>query len=248
MLAAVALLALGAAACNGDTIVQGPGGVNGINVNANGSATGTPDVAVLQLGVEVEAPTVEAVRDAAATAQTAVIDSLKSNGVTDPDIQTQQFSINPQYDVAGSQPVAPGAISPPVAPGRQVIRGYRVSNLIVVKVKDLSKVSKTLDDATRAGGNSTIVRGISFTIDDPEELMAQAREEAVEKARAQAETLARLSNVSLGKLISISESGGPQPLPYLNAPRTGSATQADTPIQPGELQVVVNVNALWAIE
>jgi uncharacterized protein len=237
-LAVMALLAITVLACNeGDTVVQTAGPVSGINVNGTGRATGTPDVAQIQVGVEVEAASVEAARDQAATAQNAVISSLKSNGVADNDIQTQQFSIQPQYDFV---PATPGV------PGRQVIRGYRVSNLLVVKVRDLTKVSKTLDDASRAGGNNAVVRGISFTIDDPEELKAQAREEAVRQARSYAEELARHSGVSLGKLLAISESGGPEPLTFQAAPR--AATQAETPIQPGQLDVVITVNATWLID
>jgi uncharacterized protein YggE len=244
------LLSLAAAACSGDTVVQSPGAVTGINVNGIGKATGTPDVAVLQIGVEVEAPTVEAARNAAATAQDALIASLKSNGVAEKDIQTQQLSIQPQYDTSRGIAVPPGTIAPPTTTpsGTPVIRAYRVTNTVVIKVRDLSKVSKTLDDAVKAGGNATIVRGISFTIDDTSELMTQAREAAVKDARAHADELAQHAGVSLGKLLSMSESGGAQPLPYLAAPRTGAAADIATPIQPGELEVLVNVNATWAID
>jgi len=234
----IGVLAIFTVACgDGDTIVQTAGPANGISVTGTGRATGMPNVAQIQVGVDVEAATVEAAREQAATAQNAVISSLKSNGVADRDIQTQQFSIQPQYDFV---PASPGV------PGRQVIRGYRVSNVLVVKVRDLTKVSKTLDDASRAGGNAAVVRGISFTIDDPEELRAQAREEAVKQAREHAAELARHSGVSLGKLLAISESGGPEPVPFQAAPR--AANQADTPIQPGQLDVVITVNATWLID
>src|SRR5262245_35223493 len=100
----VALFGLAAVACgdDGDTIIAGGNGQQtGISVNGTGKAMGVPDVAVLRLGVNLEASTVEAARDQAAAAQKAIIDSVKSNGVAEKDIQTQQFSISPQYDFPG---------------------------------------------------------------------------------------------------------------------------------------------------
>jgi uncharacterized protein YggE len=237
---ALGLLALGAVACNGDTIVQGPGVTNGINASGTGRATGTPDVAILQLGVELEQPTVEGARSAAAQALEGVLASLRGNGVAEADIQTVQFNVSPQHDFL--PPAGPNE------PGRQVLRGYRVTNVIRAKVRTITNAGKVIDDATRAGGNAVVVRSLSFTIDDPTALREQARQDAVADARKRAEELARHGGVGLGKLLSIVE-GGSQALPQPNvvrAPSTGSDTL--TPIQPGELEVVVTVNALWSIE
>jgi uncharacterized protein YggE len=232
-----ALLAASAIACGGgDTFVQSGGQQTGISVNGTGRAFGSPDIALLVFGIQFEAATVESARDQAAAAQQAVIASVKANGVEDKDIQTQQFSIQPQYDFPG--------------PGRvQVIRGYAVTNVINVKVRNINTTGKVLDDAARAGGNNTVVRGVSFTIDDPTELESEARALAVAEARDRAEELAQRSSAGVGQLISISEftsRGGPE---GIIAPRTGVAqAAADTPIQPGELEVVVNVSVVYAID
>jgi uncharacterized protein len=211
-----------------------------VTVNGTGRAIGTPDVVVLQLGVDVEQTTVEAARDAAARALEGVLQSLRSNGVADKDIQTVQFNVQPVYDFV---PASPGQ------PQRQTIRGYRVSNTVRVEIRQVAQAGKTIDDATRAGGNQVVVRGVSFTIDDPAELQKQAREEAVKDARARAGELASHSGVDLGKLLSIVEvSGGTPIIPsQVRAPATG-VQDASTPIQAGELEVVVTVNAVWAIE
>lgn len=239
--AALGLLALLAIACdNGDTVINSQPGVSGVTVNGTGRAIGTPDVVVLQLGVDVEQSTVEAARDAAARALEGVLQSLRSNGVVEKDIQTVQLSVQPVYDFT---PASPGQ------PGRQTIRGYRVSNTVRVEIRQIAQAGKVIDDATRAGGNQVVVRGVSFTIDDPAELQKQAREEAVKDARERAAELARHSGVGLGKLMSIVEVSGGSPViqSQLRAPATG-AQDASTPIQAGELEVVVTVNAVWAIE
>jgi uncharacterized protein YggE len=237
MLVMVGLLGFTALACdNGDTIIQDSGNQYGISVQGTGRASGVPNIAALTLGVQVERPTVEEAREQAATLQRAIIDSLKANGVAEKDIRTQQFSIQPQYD-----PPTPTRTQPP-------IRGYLVTNVLRIEIRDLNTTSKAIDDATRAGGNNTVVRGISFTIDEPAELQSEARELAVEDARRRAEELARHSGASLGGVISVSESiGGATPTDVVIAPRTGVA-QADTPIQAGELDVVVTVNVVYAIE
>jgi uncharacterized protein YggE len=240
MLAAVGLAALLVTACagEGDTIVQSPGAMNGINVTGTGRVTGTPDVVQLNLGVSVERPNVEEAREQAAQSQQRVIDSLRSNGVESRDIQTQQLTVQPVYDFV------PGT---PSAPGRQTIRGYMVSNTISAKVRKIEDASKVIDDATRAGGNDIQVHGFNLAIDDPTALQNQAREEAVAEARRQAEELADHAGVGLGKLISLTESGGPA-YPFPADARSAAALETGTPIEAGELEVVVVVSAVWAID
>ena len=231
VLAAGGLLAV--ACTEGDTTVNPPGSATGIAVTGTGKASGAPDIVTLQLGVQVEASTVAAARDGAAASQQKVIDAIKKAGVADKDIRTVQFSIEPQYDFSTRI---------------QTLRGYRVTNVINVTVRKVDDASKVIDDAVSAGGNNVVVRSISFSIEDPTSLRETAREEAMKDARARAGQLAKLGGVSLGGPISISEGTAVTPVPFLSAPRTGSGAEASTPIQPGELEVTVNVSVLYAIE
>lgn len=234
---AVALLV----ACDGggDTIVQTTnGGATGIAATGNGRAFGEPDVAVVTVGVNVQRDTVEQARNDAATAQQAVIDSLKDNGVADEDIQTVGFSVYPQYNY------------PPDRPQGEII-GYVVSNVVSAKIRDLDTTGEIIDDATVAGGNDAVVQGVSFTIDDPSDLQEQARREAVDKARAQAEQLADAAGVNLGKIISISESGGFIPFERgLGGAAFDTAAQAPvpSPIEPGQVEVNISVSVQFAID
>lgn len=228
----IPLLALLAVACDSQTIVQtGEGVSHGISVSGTGRVVGVPDVVQLQMGVQVTAPSVEAARDQAARAQQAVIDALKAGGVQERDIQTIAFSVRPQYDFPG---------------GVQTLRGFQVSNTVSAKIRRIEEAGRIIDQATRAGGDRVQVRSISFSIDDPSELQSRARERAVEDARKRAEALARHAGVRLGRPLLISETSGAVPeLPLVIAPRTGDAT---TPIQPGELEIVVNVSIVFAID
>lgn len=69
----------------------------GIFATGTGNATSAPDLAILRLGVQDLAPSVSEARTAAATGMTAVIDSLKEDGVEEEDIQTGRYSIQPRY-------------------------------------------------------------------------------------------------------------------------------------------------------
>ena len=69
----------------------------GILAVGSGRATSAPDLALLRLGVESLANTVGEARNTAAEAMTAVVASVKEDGVEEKDIQTGYFSIQPRY-------------------------------------------------------------------------------------------------------------------------------------------------------
>jgi len=233
--AALAIVAVVAVACGeGDTIVSSDGSTaTGISVSGTGTASAEPDLVLLQLGVEVERRTVAAAREAAAASQQAIIEALKANGVDEKDIQTVHFSVQPRYD----------------SPNRvRVLSGYNVSNVVSITVREIDKASAAIDAAVAAGGDSVVVQGISFAIDDPTELREEARRDAVEDAEERASQLADAAGVKRGRPISIVESSF-TPFPQLGIGGEAFA-RADTatPIQAGELDILVNVNILYAIE
>ena len=233
----LAPLALVAAVC-GDTTTRienpGAGQQTGITVGGEGTAQGKPDVALITLGVTALAPTVGEARDRAAASLDAMLKSVKSGGVAEKDIQTTQLSINPEYNYDN---------------GNQTLRGFRVTNTVSIKVREINKTGDVVDGAVTAGGNDTTIQGITFTIDDPEQLREKAREAAVADARRRAETLAKASGVSVGSPISITETSYNPPIYSARdalAPSTGG--EVATPIQPGELDVVISVSVTFEIK
>ncbi len=230
-------LALVAATCGDSTTrVENAGNQeHGISVSGEGKATGKPDIAQISLGVSKLAGTVEEARSQAAASLDAMIKSMRSNGVAKDDIQTEQFNIQPDYDYKD---------------GRQTLRGFRVTNVVSAKLRDIDKTSKVVDDAVTAGGNDAQVQGISFTIDKPDDLKRQAREAAIAEAKAKAETLAKASGVGIGEPISISETGFQPPVPVLagRGAADKSVASPQTPIEPGTLDVTVSVSVTWSIK
>lgn len=236
---AAGLFAAGVAATCGSTTTRiensGANQQTGITVSGEGKVTGKPDVAMVTLGVSRLEPTVSAARDGAATSLTAMINAMTGDGVAKDDIQTQQFNISPQYDYSN---------------GKQTLKGFRVTNVVTAKVRDINNTSKVVDDAVTAGGNDAQVQSIAFTIDNPADLKTQARKAAIADAKAKAQTLASATGVSLGQPITISETSA-VPTPIMYAPAAGAESAApapSTPIEPGTQEVTVNVTVTWSIK
>jgi len=235
MATAVFVASVAATCGNTTTRVEntGPNQPTGITVSGEGKATGKPDVAMITLGVSRLADSVDAARNGAAASLDAMIKSMTDNGVAKDDIKTVQFNISPEYDYSN---------------GKQKLTGFRVSNVVSVKVRDIAKTSKVVDDAVTAGGNDVQVQSISFTIDNPEDLKTQARQAAVADAKSKAQTLAASTGVTVGDPMSISESSVVSPIPYAGDIRSGAGAAPATPIEPGTQDVTVSVSITWSIK
>ena len=165
----VAVVALGAlllTACGGSEtkVITDKADRNGISVQGQGVAYGSPDVADIDIGVQAQARDVSEARSQAAQTMDAVNKAIKANGVADADIRTTQFSVDPRYQ------------SGPPPTNTQTIVGYTVTNVVTVRIRKLDTVGKIVDDATAAGGNNTVIRRMQFGILDQTKLQAEARD------------------------------------------------------------------------
>jgi uncharacterized protein YggE len=231
---ALVVLVVGVAGCNdlvtaeNDTTIFSQQNV-GIWVTGDGSVTVVPDVANLSLGVEVEAVTVAQAQTQASTAMQAVIDELKARGIADNDIKTQYYSIYPIRDYQKET---------------SVIVGYRVTNTVTVKVRDVDSTGAIIDAVASAAGDNIRINSIYFTVDDPSSYQEQARVVAMADAKTKALQLAELAGVTLGNPTYISEGGSY--VPYIYADRA-VAEGPSTPISPGETEVRLSVQVVYGI-
>ena len=233
---------------------------SGIWVSGRGEASVAPDIALLNLGVEAFAKTVAQARGDGALAMSQVIDVLKANGIADRDIQTRFFNINARYTTVEVTKCVDGRGEPAkpeieilkdqdcVLERQRVIQGYDVTNQVSVKVRTLDSVGEIIDQVTAAGGDLIRFQGVSFSIEDTEALQVEARVAAVEDLLAKARQVAALTGVELGKLVFITETGGPVVNQFARAESLGfAAASAPTPIQSGELSVSVSLQAAFEI-
>ncbi|MBI2867314.1 MAG: SIMPL domain-containing protein [Chloroflexi bacterium] len=219
----------------------------GLWVNGLGKVTVAPDLALLSLGVEAQAETVENASSQAAAAMNKIFSALKNRGLADKDIRTSGFSIQPIYSTV-RRPADPARF-----PGETIdetrIVGYRVSNQVSAKVRALDRVGVIIDDAAAAGGDLTRVQGISFTVEDTTPYEKQARDKAMQNAKDKAEQIATQAGVILGKPTLIQESGGfAPPVPLRAAAPSFDGKAEQTPISPGELEISVSVQVTYSIK
>ena len=168
-------------AADGEAPYDGP---SGIWVSGHGKASGTPDTAVISLGVESVEDTAAAARANAAAAMKGVTDVLTKAGVAEADIQTRHFNISPRYqsvevercDEAAGQ--SSGSAEGDAAETRiskescyfvweSRLIGYSVSNQASVTIRDLDDVGTIIDKGSEAAGDLVRINGIRFDIDDP---------------------------------------------------------------------------------
>ena len=208
----------------------------GIWVSGSGKVSAVPDIAILRLGIEAQEMSVAEAQFQAAEAMNAVMSTLTDSGVAEKDIQTQYFNIHrvTRWDDAKRQ---------------EVVIGYRVTNMVTAKIREMDKVGAIIDAVAMASGDLTRINGVSFSVDDSSAYHVEARQKAMADAKAKAEQLAELAGVTLGKPIYISENAYfPTPIYRQDfMEKVAGAPMMETPISPGEMEISLNVQVTYAI-
>lgn len=202
-----------------------------ITVVGTGSASASPNLATIQVGVDVADSSPETATRLNEEKMRSVIDTLKAAGVAEQDIQTMYYSMyaEQRYSPETNQPT-----------GEYL---YHVNSSVSAKMRDLEKVGTILSEAVKAGANN--ISGVTFSIENTTALQAAAREKAIADAKARAQDLARLSGVELGEVTIVSEVvGGPGPIFY----DRGMGGGGGAPIQPGQLEVSMQLQVSFAIK
>ena len=203
-----------------------------ISVTGEASLSVAPDLAQIDAGVTAEAKTAREASETNNAAMGKVLLALKAAGIDDKDIQTSRLSLQPES--------APNRAGPPGPPS---IVGYRASNRVTVRLRDVTKVAATIDMLVAAGANE--IGGINFTVSNASKLLDDAREQAMADARRKAEIYAKAAGVTLGAPLSISEGGSPGPMPFR---RMAAGMAAPTPVAQGEETLEITVSVSWAIK
>lgn len=207
-----------------------------LSVSGTAKISVKPDIARLSIGVVSTGSSVSATQKQNTEKMNAITGAIKGFGVKDDDIQTSNYSIYPQYDYTD---------------GRQVLRGYQVSQQLSVKVRNLETIGDIIARAGELGSND--VGGVSFEVDDTTALQKQARDKAIADAKEKAEVLARSLGMRLGKAVSFSEDSGSYPVPLMynsyDKVAMEAGSRAPSPdIQSGSLDVAKNVSITFEIQ
>jgi uncharacterized protein YggE len=201
-----------------------------ISVAAIGEVKITPDRANIQISVQTRAATAAAAASENATRQKAVIDALRALGLKADQISTTGYNVSPEQRYE---------------PNREpVVIGYNVTNTISVEVTDLTMVGRIIDTAISKGAN--MISSLNFYASNTDAARRQAMALAIQRARLDAEAAATAAGGSIGGLLEINVGAyfpPPRPVEYSVQMKAASA---DTPINPGDQTVTVNVSTRWS--
>jgi uncharacterized protein YggE len=202
-----------------------------ISVVGRGEIKVSPDRATIQISVQTRAPGAAAAAAENANKQQAVMTALRALGLGTDQLSTINYNVYPEQRYEqGKEPM---------------IVAYNVTNTILVDVRKLSQVGPVIDAALAHGAN--MITSLQFYASNTEAIRRSAIAVAIEKARADAEAAARAAHGSLGTLIGIDIGAysPPPPRPMMMGRLAAGVAQADTPINPGEETLAVEVSTRW---
>ncbi|MCB9078759.1 MAG: SIMPL domain-containing protein [Anaerolineaceae bacterium] len=226
---AVGLATFGLSTAQADTLHQDSATPRTITVVGEGTVSAAPDIATINLGVQVNDPEVKAATDQADQIMADLIAALKAEGVADKDIETAYYSLY---------------IDRPFGPdGQPGSATYQLSNSLQVTVRDLDNLTNILSVAIEAGANN--INSVSFSIEDPSDLRSEARQQAVDEAKTKAEELADLNGVAVGEVVRISEVID-QGIPFASE-RALAVGGGGGGITPGDVDINVQLQITYAI-
>lgn len=197
-------------------------------LKTNGTATikVEPTIAIVNLGVVTEDMNLEKAQRENAVKATAIINELLKFNISKEDISTFTYNIEPQYNYIE---------------GKQVFRGYRVTNILSVIIKDLSKVGQIIDAAVSKGANR--VDNIKFTVENSSLYYNKALSLAIINAVTKARQVENTLKVDVFKIpYKIIEQSSTENIQEFTDGRVLAAT---TPILPGQITISARIEAFF---
>ncbi len=207
--------------------------VPSVTVTGSGEASAKPDMATVQVGVVTEGGSASEALKKNSEAMTGLMQSLTGQGIAEKDIQTTNVSVSPRYSNIRDRE-------------NMHIVGYEASNNVLAKVRQLSNLGTILDDVVEKGANR--MHGVSFSVAEPNPILDQARQKAIQDAHRKADLYATAAGVKLGRVLLIEEQS--HHVPRLEPMMMGRAALAApaVPIASGEQEFRVSISVTYALE
>lgn len=196
-----------------------------ITVVGSGTVRVIPDTAIINIGVVTEGSNLQEVQQENAVTTTKVVNSLLSFNIPRENIQTSFYNIEPRYDYKD---------------GTQIFTGYRVTNMLTVKVKNLNDIGAIIDSTVKSGANR--IDNITFTVENPSAFYNEALRLAVKNAEIKALTIANTLKVQLIKTpIKVTEESPIVPINEYSMVKASS----ETPVLPGQITITAKITAIY---
>jgi len=209
-----------------------------LTVTGRGEVRIAPDEATVQLGVARQRETAQEAQEEVNEVAQEILTAVIQLGVEAEHIQTSELRLSPVYNTRGRRP---GSGDEP-----RVV-AYRASNMVSVRLENLSLVGLVIDAAMKAGGNQ--LQGVHFALRNDLSAREQALKEAVKAASQKAKAISEALDVKIIEVLEVNEGSAsvrrvqPQRIEALLARVDADAT----PVSPGQLTVGASVTIRYRI-
>ncbi len=160
-----------------------------ISIEAQGTATATPDKASFSVGIYLEGANSEELTSQATTITTNIISALTALGIAKEDIKSTSYDLSPRWTWTET--------------GGSVQDGFTLSQYYTVTVNDLALVNQAVAASSDAG--ATNVGSVMFELKDETALMAEARKDAVEGIYEKLAQIEESTDLNVGRAVGYYE-------------------------------------------
>lgn len=210
---------------------------NTIAVSGMAEQEVAPDMAYIDVGINVRADDAETARTQEAQIASQIRRALLGLAITDNDLQNTSYYLYQEYKVDRS--------------GVRTADKYVLDSSIKVTVKDLDKLSQVIDNVVEAG--ATNISNITYSLSTQNIIQRQLLATAVENARDKAAVVANAGSRTLGNMLSAdinSFDGGTIVAYGANKLRSTTNLAEDgvaTKLSPGKIKLNARVQVVFSL-
>jgi uncharacterized protein YggE len=206
-----------------------------IRVLGRATIEAVPDHVSVRVGITNRAASPTAALDQNSAAARRIIEFAKKSGIEEKDIQTDSINLAPAFKT----------VRDPNGTTRQEPDGYTASNMVRIKLADMSRLGTFMREVLDQG--ATNIGGVQFGLSHPEKVADEARAKAVEDAVRQARLLAAAAKVKLGSIREIVHPPRAQRADGV-ADMPVQTRGAQVPVEVGTVRIGAEVEITWAVE
>lgn len=210
---------------------------NTIAVSGMAEQEVAPDMAYIDVGINVRADEAETARTQEAQIASQIRRALLGLAITDNDLQNTSYYLYQEYKVDRN--------------GVRTADKYVLDSSIKVTVKDLDKLSQVIDNVVEAG--ATNISNITYALSTQNIIQRQLLATAVENARDKAAVVANAGSRTLGNMLSAdinSFDGGTIVAYGANKLRSTTNLAEDgvaTKLSPGKIKLNARVQVVFSL-
>lgn len=207
-----------------------------VTITGTGRVSYQPDLALITLGVQIDkVAQAEEALSQLNTKVAGITSALEAVGIAKENIQTQSYSLYPQYDYRDNV---------------SVVGGYSANQQLTIKVdnynEDPEKLSKAIAAASKAGANQIL--SLSFDSSSISELKQEARLKAIEDAKSKSGALAQAAGVELKDINNWWENVMPAPVYSSYSEAKGGLGGGEPQLPSGDREVVVEMGLTYNLK